>query len=306
MTGLEALPAGVSEWLLSVEWTDAREWLLLTLMGFATGVFGVMIGAGGGFVLVPILRIFFDKDPVIVAGTALALVALNAMSGTVRYRMMRLVDSRSAYMFALVAIPGSVIAPFVLGKIVSELPGAFDLLFGVMLLVFGLWFAIRKLRGSGKSDGKRFSRRRGFITPNALRMRLITTKGGSVYRYRFHEPAAVSMNFALGFLSSFFGVGGGFLRTPILVYLFNFPVRIAAATSLFALAFYSSMGAMVHLILGNIEWFPTFAFSGLGLWFGGQLGARVSGHVGGDWIMGLLALVTLGLGAQLVFQGVWF
>ena len=90
------------------------------------------------------------------------------------------------------------------------------------------------------------------------------------------------------------------------MYLFNFPVRIAAATSLFALAFYSSMGAMVHLILGNIEWFPTFAFSGLGLWFGGQLGARVSGHVGGDWIMGLLALVTLGLGAQLVLQGVWF
>ena len=104
MTGLDSLPAGVSEWLLSVEWTDAREWLLLTLMGFATGVFGVMIGAGGGFVLVPILRIFFDKDPVIVAGTALALVALNAMSGTVRYRMMRLVDIRSAYMFALVAI----------------------------------------------------------------------------------------------------------------------------------------------------------------------------------------------------------
>ena len=230
MTGLDALPAGASEWLLSVEWTDAREWLLLTLMGFATDVFGVMIGAGGGFVLVPILRIFFDKDPVIVAGTALALVALNAMSGTFRYWMMRLVDSRSAYMFAIVAIPGSVIAPFALGKMVSELPGSFDLLFGVMLLGFGLWFAVRKIRGGGKGDGKRFSRRR-FITPRALRMRFITTKGGSVYRYRFHEPAAVSVNFALGFLSSFFGVGGGFLRTPTLVYLFNFPVRIAAATS---------------------------------------------------------------------------
>lgn len=131
-------------------------------------------------------------------------------------------------------------------------------------------------------------------------MRFITTKGGSVYRYRFHEPAAVGVNFALGFLSRFFGVDSGFLRTPILVYLFNFPVRIAAA-SLFTLAFYSSMGSMVHPVLGNIDWFPTFAFSGLGLWFGGQLGARVSGRVSGDWIMGLLALVTLGLGTQLVF-----
>ena len=75
-------------------------------MGFVTGVFGVMIGAGGGFVLVPMLRIFFDKDPVIVDGTVLAPVALNAMSGAVKYRLMRVLDSRSAYMFAIVAIPG--------------------------------------------------------------------------------------------------------------------------------------------------------------------------------------------------------
>lgn len=306
MAGLDALPAGVSEWLLAVEWADAREWLLLTLMGFFTGVFGVMIGAGGGFVLVPILRIFFDKDPAIVAGTALALVAVNAMSGTFKYRMMRVVDSRSAYMFAIVAIPGSVIAPFALGKVVTELPGAFDLLFGAMLLIFGLWFAIRKLRSGRGSDVKGFRRARGFMTPNALRMRLIITEGGSVYRYRFHEPFAVAVNFALGFISSFFGIGGGFLRTPILVYVFTFPVRVAAATSLFSLAFYASMGAVVHLVLGNIEWFPTFVFSGLGLALGGQIGARISGRVSGDWIMGLLALVTLALGAQLVFQGVWF
>ena len=306
MTGLEALPAGVSEWLLSIEWTDAREWLFLTLMGFATGVFGVMIGAGGGFVLVPILRIFFDKDPAIVAGTALALVALNAMGGTFRYRTMRVVDTRSAYMFAIVAIPGSVIAPFALGKLVTELPGAFDLLFGVMLLVFGLWFAFRRIKSGDGSDAKGFRRMRGFMTPNALRMRLIVTDGGSVYRYRFHEPFAVAVNFVLGFMSSFFGVGGGFLRTPILVYVFTFPVRVAAATSLFALAFYASMGAVVHLVLGNIEWFPTFAFSGLGLFFGGQLGAKISAHVSGGWIMWILALVTLVLGVQLVLQGVWF
>lgn len=60
-----------------MQWADAREWPLLTLMGFVTGVFGVMIGAGGGFVLVPMLRIFFDKDPVIVDATALAPVALR-------------------------------------------------------------------------------------------------------------------------------------------------------------------------------------------------------------------------------------
>ena len=112
-----------------------------------------------------------------------------AMSGAVKYRMMRVVDSRSAYMFAIVAIPGSVVESFALGKVVSELPSAFNLLFGLMMLVFGLWFAVRKFRGSGKSDGKHFSRRRGFIMPNALRMRFIQLRTGAYIAIVFMNPS---------------------------------------------------------------------------------------------------------------------
>ena len=215
----------------------------LPLVGFVTGVFGVLVGAGGGFILVPILRIFFDKDPAIVAGTVLALVAANSISGAFAYRYMRVVDKRSAYLFAAAAIPGSVIAPFVLKKALEGLPGVFDAMFGLLLVILAVRIATQQFDSGRQSRlGRARSRRRSFINPQTLHRRRITAESGETYRYRLNERWAVLINFVLGFISSFFGVGGGFLRTPILVYAFGFPVQVAVATSIFALSFLHNCG----------------------------------------------------------------
>ncbi len=67
------------------------EWPLL-IIGFLTGVYGVMVGAGGGFILVPILVLFWGIDPSTAAGTSLALVAINTWSGSYGYRKIKLLD----------------------------------------------------------------------------------------------------------------------------------------------------------------------------------------------------------------------
>ena len=306
MPGLDWLTGSGIEWLPAVGWQQAAQWIILALVGFVTGVFGVLVGAGGGFILVPILRIFFDKDPAIVAGTVLALVAANSISGAFAYRYMRVVDKRSAYLFAAAAIPGSVIAPFVLKKALEGLPGVFDAMFGLLLVILAVRIATQQFDSGRQSRlGRARSRRRSFINPQTLHRRRITAESGETYRYRLNERWAVLINFVLGFISSFFGVGGGFLRTPILVYAFGFPVQVAVATSIFALSFYTTAGAATHAFIGNIEWFPTFVFAGIGLVTGGQIGARLSGKVQGPWIMRLLMFVILAMGVQLVIQGIW-
>ena len=304
MPGLDWLTGSGIEWLPAVGWQQAVQWIILALVGFVTGVFGVLVGAGGGFILVPILRIFFDKDPAIVAGTVLALVAANSISGAFAYRYMRVVDKRSAYLFAAAAIPGSVIAPFVLKKALEGLPGVFDAMFGLLLVILAVRIATQQFDSGRQSRlGRARSRRRSFINPQTLHRRRITAESGETYRYRLNERWAVLINFVLGFISSFFGVGGGFLRTPILVYAFGFPVQVAVATSIFALSFYTTAGAATHAFIGNIEWFPTFVFAGIGLVTGGQIGARLSGKVQGPWIMRLLMFVILAMGVQLMIQG---
>ena len=110
-----------------------------------------------------------------------------------------------------------------------------------------------------------------------MRSRHIRTSDGQEYIYEFNEALAISFNVVLGFISSFFGIGGGFLRTPILVLAFGFPVRVAAASSVFALAIYGTVGAITHAALGHIEVFPLLLLSGTGLVIGGQIGARILG-----------------------------
>ena len=273
------------------------DWILMALLGVFSGAYGVMVGAGGGFILSPMLLLLFGSDePETVAGTVLAAIALNSILVAVRYVRTKVVDYRSALLFAAAAAPGAVIGAF---GVSSVAPGIFSTLFGVLLVLLGLQLAFRpnivRILRLGQS-------RRRISLP--VSKRHIVTASGQEHRYEFNEALATSFNVALGFISSFFGIGGGFLRTPILVLAFGFPVRIAAASSVFALAIYGSAGALAHGYLGHIELFPTLLFTGVGLVVGGQIGAMLSGRVQGIWVMRMLLVVVLLLGARLIWQGV--
>jgi uncharacterized membrane protein YfcA len=90
---------------------------------------------------------------------------------------------------------------------------------------------------------------------------------------------------------------------PVLVHSFGFPVKVAVATSVFALSFYTTAGAITHASLGNVEWYPTFLWASIGLVAGGQIGARLAGILKGVWILRLLVALLLVMGTRLVILG---
>src|SRR5919197_3493300 len=57
----------------------------LVCLGFIVGAFGTLIGAGGGFLLVPLLLLGYHFQTADAVGTSLALVFLNAASGSFVY-----------------------------------------------------------------------------------------------------------------------------------------------------------------------------------------------------------------------------
>lgn len=272
------------------------EWLALVILGCGTAAFGAMIGTGGGVIFVPMLLLFFNLEPEIAAGTSLTLVAMNSFAGTYTYTRLGYVDLRSGLLFAAVAVPGSILAPFAVAKIGGDL---FRILFGLLLVVLAVQIIVRSYLPKQATKPKRVRAFRSFIME-----RRIDTKRGQRFRYHFNEPLATSTNFAIGFISAFFGTGGGFLRTPLLVAVFNFPVRVAVATSVFALSFYSTVGSVVHASLQHVQWFPTVLFAGLGIFIGGQVGARLAVRVQADWIVRLLVLLLLVVGGQVLYEGI--
>ena len=83
------------------------EWFAeFVALGFAIGAFGTLIGAGGGFVLMPVLLLIYPHErPEHLTAISLAVVFCNALSGSVAYARMGRIEFRSGLMFAAAATP---------------------------------------------------------------------------------------------------------------------------------------------------------------------------------------------------------
>ena len=63
----------------------------------------------------------------------------------------------------------------------------------------------------------------------------------------------LAMGAAVGFVSGMFGIGGGFLMTPLLIFLFNFNPATAIGTDILHGAIFKSFGAVRHRRLGTVR-----------------------------------------------------
>jgi len=76
-----------------------------------------MVGLGGGFVLVPILRLVFGLAPAEAAGTSLALVVANSASGAFTYFLQKRVHVKIGLLLAAGGLPGSILGARLTGRL---------------------------------------------------------------------------------------------------------------------------------------------------------------------------------------------
>jgi uncharacterized membrane protein YfcA len=86
---------------------------------------------------------------------------------------------------------------------------------------------------------------------------------------------------AVGLLSGFFGIRGGFLIVPGLLFATGMPLINAIGTSLFAVGAFGLATATNYAISGLVDWkiAGEFIVGGLiGGWLGMRLGCRIASH----------------------------
>src|SRR5690349_21530012 len=107
-----------------------------TALGIGVGAIGTLIGAGGGFVLIPVLLFLHPHEPAAnLTALSLAVVFANSLSGTSAYARQGRVDWRSALLFALAGLPGSILGAWLTSFIDRRL---FDPLLGATLILGAL------------------------------------------------------------------------------------------------------------------------------------------------------------------------
>jgi uncharacterized membrane protein YfcA len=253
----------------------------LFLLGLIVGAFGTLIGAGGGFILVPALLLLYPNEaPETITSVSLIVVFFNALSGSLAYARAKRIDYRTGLIFSVAAIPGAVLGAFATSAVDRR---RFELLFGILMSLFSVVLLIRRAPRSTA--------------------RTTAQLAGTIPQLEFSKLAlGTSMSTALGFLSSFLGIGAGFIYVPAFIFILDFPVHAATATSLFTLALMSFTGALTHLFAGFLHHGLNLALALTpGVILGAQFGARLSRRIHGDWILRGLALAVGLVGLRFVF-----
>ncbi|MFN0096480.1 MAG: sulfite exporter TauE/SafE family protein [Dehalococcoidia bacterium] len=264
-------------------------------MGLAVGTFGTLVGAGGGFVLVPVLLLLYpDRDAEEITSISLAVVCLNAISGATAFGWQKRIDYRSGIAFAAATLPGALLGAYVVGFLPRTL---FDAIFALVLGGIGLLLLLRR---------QAVVHLREPVTGRwGIARRMVTDRSGQTFFYAFDMRRAVLSTAVIGFLSSLLGIGGGVIQVPLMVSALHFPVHIATATSQFVLAFMAGEGTALHLASGVFDWdhgIPEALLLSLGAVPGAQAGAAIARRVPAPVILRLLAasllLVALRLGLK--------
>ncbi|MHB8646425.1 MAG: sulfite exporter TauE/SafE family protein [Thermomicrobiales bacterium] len=271
--------------------------LLWAVVGVGVGAYGTLVGAGGGFVIVPIFLFFISGiKPAEAAGTSLSIVFFNALSGTASYVRQGRVDFWTGTRFALATVPGAIVGAY-LSNLFSSRP--FYIVFGLFLILIACFLSIRpdprQADGESHVPAEALHLRRGWVA------RTVTDRSGETFSYIYSMWNGLALSFVVGFLSSILGIGGGIIHVPALVFLFGFPAHIATATSHYILVISSLVGSISHLVQGDIRWIPMIGLS-IGVIPGAQFGAQLSSRLHGKWIIRGLALALAVVGLRLLLK----
>ncbi|HUU30581.1 MAG TPA: sulfite exporter TauE/SafE family protein [Phycisphaerae bacterium] len=260
------------------------QFLWLVPLGAVVGVFGTLIGAGGGFVLMPILLVVYPQEKAeVLTFLSLVVVFFNAFSGSVAYARMGRIDYRAALLFSAAAIPGAVLGAMSTAAIPRR---DFDVLIGLLLVAAAVLLSFR----AGSRWAAEAAGRLGPPQPP-----------GATYRTPRKLAVGAGLSTGVGFVSSLLGIGGGIIHVPVLVEVLGFPIHVATATSHLILAIVALAGVGTHVVAGTgSPGLVRMAALVIGVVVGAQGGAALSNRVTGAWIMRGLALALALVGLRLL------
>ena len=230
------------------------------LIGILAGIFGGLVGLGGGIVMIPLMVAFMKMGQHKGHGTSLVALVFTGISGAVTY-----------------ALKGSV-----------DFPGA---LFIVITAVFTASAGAKFAHSLPEWKLKRTFG--GFLIVVSLLLLL------KPYLWQLCEPVSgwakvvtllVTGIFA-GFLSGMMGVGGGVIMVPAMVILTGFSQHTAQGTALLAMIPIGAIGAFTHWKLGNVK---TDLLIGLilGIVLGTYLGGTLA-HILSEAILRVIFAIVL-------------
>jgi hypothetical protein len=113
--------------------------------------------------------------------------------------------------------------------------------------------------------------------------------------------AALFLGFLIGIFSSLFGIGGGVILVPTLLYFSELPIHAVSATSQFGILLTSPVGLVVHALQRDVDLRDIVPLLGGGL-LGGPIGARLSKNIKSPHLLLVVAFGLVVVAGSLIWR----
>jgi uncharacterized membrane protein YfcA len=278
--------------------------LFLAGVGFLVGLLGGFFGVGGGFLAGPMM--FLVGVPMnFVVGTDLAHMTGKSIVAARRHRVLGHVDIKLGILMVLGTVPGIELGVRIIEGL--EESGHIELVVGlayiIILVAIGTFTAWESLRAmhlvrTEQMDAKDALAFQG-MTRRIHRLRippLVSLPNSGIASISLWVIVGVS--FLTGLLAGVLGVGGGFIRMPMMVYVIGVPTHVAVGTDLFEVVISAGYGTVSHAMQGNVDILMALVMQ-TGAAIGAQIGATSTRFFAGPRIRLFFSILPF-VGAALV------
>ncbi|WP_121257285.1 sulfite exporter TauE/SafE family protein [Nocardioides ferulae] len=264
--------------------------ILAVAAGLLIGLSLGALGGGGSILAVPVLVYLLDQSPSQATTGSLVVVGVTSLIGAVSaHRRGRVLVGRGL-VFGGVGVAGAAAGARAAARVGDDvLLGAF----AVLMLVVGLVMAVRQLRGRNRPGGDQ--------PPPQFDDPIITFRPTFACQCPRALKVLVTAT-AVGLLTGFLGVGGGFLVVPALVVALSLPMAYAAGTSLVAISLTSAAALTVRAGSGVAPDWPLVLLLTAASAAAAVLGTRLAARTDSRRLAAAFTALVLGVAAYTASQ----
>ena len=275
-------------------------------MGAAVGFLSGLFGVGGGFLMTPLL-IFVGIPPGVAVATGANQIVASSFSAAMVHLRRKTVDIKLGGVLMAGGLVGSLLGVLLfrllrqLGQLDLIISLCYVLFLGIIgsLMLIEALAALRRVSKGQKADIRRPGQH-NWIHGLPFKMRFRRS------RLYVSVIPVLALGGMVGVLASIMGVGGGFIMVPAMIYLLKVPTNVVIGTSLFQIMFVTAFTTILQAITNqtiDVVLAMFLIVSGVvGAQFGAQFGQRLRGEQLRALLGGMVLLVCLRLGYQLVVQ----
>jgi uncharacterized protein len=287
--------------------------------GAAAGLFGSLLGLGGGILIVPLLTLGFGLPLITAVGVSLVCVIMTSGAAAGVYLERHVANLRLGMTLELFTAIGALVGGMVAFLIPER---ALEGLFAALLVYTALTMARRRDASApapaagtagerataGPEDdslddvvrddpepppGVTASTTPGLAmsSPSAAEPSFVDGLAGpgyTIHRLGFGIVGAV----AAGVASALLGIGGGLVKVPVMHVVMGVPLRVATATSNLMIGITASAGAIIYLLRGGLDAYAA-APTAIGVFIGASVGSRVAHRIHLGVLRGLFVVILL-------------